>query len=245
LRGNRIGTFPPPNYQSIPIVTGERVSRVRVAILTGFELLAEGLECILAAEDWLVIRRAIDTSSAMISLPADDVVLIDSNLRDALCRCATAVHSDGPPVILIGAPEDDRWACEALRAGARGMVAASASRETLIRAIRTVHQGAMWIPRHLLIASIDHILPVSGQGPQQNQVLARLSTREREVFRFAATGLSNKDLAHQLHIAVATVKVHLTSIFAKLGIHGRAELAAAYHGILPTANLEAGLRHPA
>jgi DNA-binding NarL/FixJ family response regulator len=221
------------------------VSRVRVAILTGFGILAEGLECILAAEGWLVIRRAIDASGATLSSPADDVILIDSNLTNALSRCTTTVQSDGPPVILIGAPEDDRWALTALRAGARGVVTVSASRETLIRAIQTVHQGAMWVPHHLLIASLDHLLAASGLGRQDMQVLARLSTREREVFRYAATGLSNKDLAQQLHIAEATVKVHLTSIFTKLGIHGRAELAAAYHGILSTADLEAGLRHPA
>jgi DNA-binding NarL/FixJ family response regulator len=60
----------------------------------------------------------------------------------------------------------------------------------------------------------------------------RLSTRETEVFRHAATGVGNKELADRLAISQATVKVHLTHIFQKLGVQSRAELAAAYHGLI-------------
>ena len=59
----------------------------------------------------------------------------------------------------------------------------------------------------------------------------RLSRREREVLRHAATGVGNKELAHRLSISEATVKVHLTHIFQKLGVPGRAALAAAYHQV--------------
>jgi DNA-binding CsgD family transcriptional regulator len=55
----------------------------------------------------------------------------------------------------------------------------------------------------------------------------------REVFQHAATGKGNKELAVALAVSEATVKVHLTRIFQKLGLRGRAELAAAYHGLLP------------
>ena len=60
-----------------------------------------------------------------------------------------------------------------------------------------------------------------------------LSEREREVLVHTATGLSNKELADRLGISEGTVKAHLTSIFQKLGVRGRTELAAAYHGIIP------------
>lgn len=211
---------------------------VCVDVLTDHVILAEGLERILTAQGSFVVRRAIAGSVGKSTpLAAPDIVLIDSKLRDALPRCA-ALMLEGPPVIFIGAPDDVRWGLEALRAGARGVVTACASGEMLVRAIQTVHQGAMWIPRHLVIASFDHLPAVSAQRRHQAGLIDRLSTREREVFRYAATGLSNKDLAQQLHITEATVKVHLTSIFTKLGIHGRAELAAAYHGIPAVARLQ-------
>jgi len=69
----------------------------------------------------------------------------------------------------------------------------------------------------------------------------QLSSREREVFRHAATGLSNKELADRLAISRATVKAHLTQIFQKLGVNGRAQLAAVYHGVVkPTTRLGNG-----
>ena len=60
-----------------------------------------------------------------------------------------------------------------------------------------------------------------------------LSRREREIFHHAATGLGNRELAARLAIGEATVKAHLTKIFQKLGVRGRAELAAVYHGVAP------------
>ena len=53
-----------------------------------------------------------------------------------------------------------------------------------------------------------------------------------ESLRYAAAGLGNKEVASRLSISEATVKVHLTHIFQKLGLRGRGELAAAYHGLL-------------
>ena len=69
----------------------------------------------------------------------------------------------------------------------------------------------------------------SASGP----LYALLSHREREVFQHAATGKGNKELAVTLAVSEATIKVHLTRIFQKLGLRGRAELAAADHGLLP------------
>jgi DNA-binding CsgD family transcriptional regulator len=62
-------------------------------------------------------------------------------------------------------------------------------------------------------------------------VARQLSLREREVFRHAAIGLSNKEVADRLAISRATVKAHLTQIFQKLGVSGRSQLAAVYHGL--------------
>src|SRR4029453_18938188 len=60
----------------------------------------------------------------------------------------------------------------------------------------------------------------------------RLSCREQEVLHYAVAGFGNKEVADRLIISEATVKVHLTHIFRKLGLHGRGQLAAAYHGII-------------
>jgi DNA-binding CsgD family transcriptional regulator len=82
-----------------------------------------------------------------------------------------------------------------------------------------------------MAACIKHLLTASGTRRAGSAMLERqLSRREREIFREAATGLGNKELAARLDIGEATVKAHLTHIFQKLGVRGRAELAAVYYG---------------
>ena len=204
---------------------------VRIATVTNHQLLREGLLRILSAEpsftplhDFIEVPVAAGASDC-------DIVLIDSQIDGALLRCARLKAKNGPAVIFVGVYEAYDWCMQALRAGARGLVSTRVTADMLIRAIHSVHQGGMWVPEHIMAASIERVAAVSIMRPDDG-VLERLSTREAEVFRHAATGLSNKDLAELLHITEATVKVHLTNIFAKLGLRGRAELAAAYHGIL-------------
>jgi DNA-binding NarL/FixJ family response regulator len=136
-------------------------------------------------------------------------------------------------VILIGAPDDDEWAVAALGMGARGILTRSASRDDVLQAIAVVRGGGIWARRRWLNAYVQKDAvrlseeSVVGHIPSD----ARLSPREEEVFRHAASGAANKELAHRLAISEATVKVHLTRIFQKLGVNGRAELAAVYYGL--------------
>jgi len=102
----------------------------------------------------------------------------------------------------------------------------------VVQAVRVVHQGSVWAPRRVLAECITRLTGASAARSASEVVLERqLSSREREVFRHAATGLSNKELADRLAISRATVKAHLTQIFQKLGVSGRAHLAAVYHGL--------------
>jgi DNA-binding NarL/FixJ family response regulator len=141
-----------------------------------------------------------------------------------------------PYLIVVNAPDDDEWAVDALATGVRGILSRDSSGEDLIKAIHVVHGGGIWARRRWLDACIHRAASrrtiSSPSGPRLD---ARLSNREREVFHHAATGAGNKELATLLSISEATVKAHLTRIFQKLGVSGRAELAAAYHGLRPLA----------
>ena len=152
--------------------------------------------------------------------------------------CAALSAGSGVAMILVCAPDDDTWALEALRAGARGLLTKTTRAETLIEAIRIVNQGLMWVPWRLLVRSFDCLVATASDALPAEALLQHLSPREREVFRLAATGAGNKELAERLAISEATVKVHLTRIFQKLGLHRRAELAAAYHGLRSNASCQ-------
>jgi DNA-binding NarL/FixJ family response regulator len=200
---------------------------IRISVSSDHLLVRDALQLLLSSEASFVLAGDEDTTHAPLASPDCDVAIIDSQMEGALVRCANIKARKGPSVVLVGVPDDYDWCMEALRAGARGLVTTRATWETLIRVVHAVYQGGMWVPEHLLVASMRR----AATGGDL-EIAARLSAREAEVFRLAATGLSNKDLADHLHITEATVKVHLTNIFHKLGLRGRTELAAAYHGIL-------------
>jgi DNA-binding NarL/FixJ family response regulator len=210
---------------------------VRTAVISDDRLLREGLVRILSggAPFSVVGQHDQPTFSAALRAGQPQVLLVDSRMEGALGFCAALRREGGPAVILLAADEDDGFAVRALDAGARGILAKNARAEDLVKAVRVVQEGQIWARRHVLEEWGEHLAGVSRGSRTSDSLEQRLSSREREIFRHAATGLSNKELAERLTISQATVKAHLTSIFQKLGLHGRAELAAAYHGLILSA----------
>ncbi len=160
------------------------------------------------------------------------IVILDARMKAALAECAGLTAHAGPPVILVGAPDDDEWALEALSAGVRGIVTRTAPAEDVPKAIHVVRQEGIWARRRWLTAWLRQAAVQRTAARPDARMVECLSPREREVFHFAAMGAGNKAVAERLAISEATVKVHLTHIFQKLGVTGRAELAAAYHGLI-------------
>lgn len=188
---------------------------VRIAVLTDERLLLEGLERLLHAE----------TSVQLVASSADaDVILVDS-----AAGSDWKLTADGScAVVLVAAPDDDCWAMDALRRGARGIVPRSAGLDETVRAARAVRDGVIWARRTVLSGYIDYLTGTTSRACEELQ--HSLSRREREVLRGAVSGLANKEVAARLSISEATVKVHLTHIFRKLGVQGRTQLAAAWAG---------------
>ena len=198
---------------------------IRISVLTDDRLYHAGLGRILETDPAFHVVGDSDTAAV-------DVLLIDSRVTGALEACAAQRLVGGPKVLLVAAPDDDAWAPQALAMGARGVLAKTAGAVDLAKAIHVVVGGLIWARRSVIVACLDRLAgappaPRTGDSSYEE----RLSGRERDVFRHAAAGLANREVASRLNISQATVKVHLTRIFQKLGLRGRGELAAAYHGI--------------
>jgi DNA-binding NarL/FixJ family response regulator len=210
------------------------MTSVRVAVLSDDRLLREGLMRIVGDEATFAVVGEGDEAKLPPALDAarPDVLLLDSRMEGALELCARLGSEPEPAVILLAARDDDNGVRDALSTGARGVLTMGAKAEDLVNAVRVVGDGSMWAPRRAMAACIRHLTHAALAAEASGSVpFGRLSKREREVFQQAASGLGNKEIADRLAISEATVKVHLTHIFRKLGLRGRGELAAAYYGI--------------
>lgn len=220
---------------------------VRVAVLSDDRLFCEGLCRILATEPAFVVVRT-EHRSDLPALRALNlhIAVVDSRMQNALDLCP-GLGSDGMAVVFVATPNDDAWSLDALCAGARGVLEKSARPEDLIKALVFVSEGQIWSSRPVMAAWFARLAAAEKRSEKIGRAVEhRLSERELEVFRHAATGLGNKELAEKLSVSEATIKVHLTHIFQKLGLRGRAELAAAYYGLLPRPQTSPeSLRQPA
>jgi DNA-binding NarL/FixJ family response regulator len=210
------------------------MTTVRVGILSDIRLFTEGVKRIVSAEASL---RAVDIGDedAFAALPPGarpHVLVVDGRMARALDVCRRFGSTADLKILVVAVPDDGSLASDVLIAGARGVLNPDAIANEVVRAIALVQQGRIWAPRHVVADAWKKCRP-DAQPAFRIAGWQHLSEREREVLRHAAAGAGNKELADRLAISEATVKVHLTHIFRKVGCRSRAELAAAYHGVVP------------
>ena len=206
---------------------------VNVGIVAESRLFREGLRGLLASGAGIVIAAEVDPAEAReLALKASpDVLLVDARFDGVLSLCRD-LSRDGqrPRLILIDADPDIEWAVRALEAGARGVLLKTATADDLIKAILVVHQGQIWARKQVVARIVEALATASGAAYAAEGLLSqRLSRRQQEIVKHAASGLSNHEIADHLKISEATVKAHLTHIFEKLGVRDRAQLLARYH----------------
>jgi two-component system nitrate/nitrite response regulator NarL len=208
------------------------MSAVHVGVLSGTRLFVEGVSRIVSAEPAIELveignEEALITGPPVVSL---QVLLLDGRMERALALCRRFGSEPDLKILVLSVPDDWPLAPDLLLAGARGILRPDARTPDLIKAIALVQQGKIWAPRHVVAAAWTKCMLGADHG-QRIASWPSLSVREREVARHAVAGFANKEVADRLAISEATVKVHLTHIFQKVGCRSRAELTAAYHGI--------------
>lgn len=184
---------------------------IKVGLAASQPLLREGLRLLIAAEGDLCLTEAV----------AADVVILDVADEGALTALQQgSERGQGRLIVLTDSSEPDNLGA-VLRAGAQGVVVKTAQPASLLQAIRSVNQGLKWLDPEIQqkLSSPDSILPSSRERWES------LSKRERQVAELVLQGLRYKDVAASLHISDHTVRNHLRSVFAKLRITSRVELA--------------------
>ena len=200
--------------------------RHRVLIVDDDELIRAGLRAVLDAEhDLTVVGEAADGSEvvdrALRSRP--DVVLMDVRMPriDGIqaTRLLLERVTDPPRVLVVTTFENDEYVYEALSAGASGLLLKRARPAQIADAVRVVARGDS-----LLFPAAVRRLAAAYQRPAPPGLPgARLTGREAEVLALMADGLSNAEIAARLVLGVETVKSHVGSVLAKLGVRDRTQ----------------------
>ena len=210
---------------------------IRVALLSESALFRSGLRRLLGTDRSFLVVGEVTAPHVRELLRSSfpQILLVDAQIEGALDFCRELrLNGVRPWVILAGADRDERWDVEALKTGVRGILPKSATVENLLKAIRVVHQGELWASKRVIALTVEELAARSVNPPVGKLAFGeRLSPREREIVQLIVRGLSNLEAANRLGITEATVKAHLTHIFQKLALRGRAQLAARYNGSFP------------
>ncbi|HEX6418895.1 MAG TPA: response regulator transcription factor [Acidimicrobiales bacterium] len=209
------------------VVDDQALIRVGVARILGPE---DGFEVVAECEDG-------DEVAAAVAEHRPDVVLMDVRMRrvDGLTATRDLVAAGDPPAILVLTTfDDDDVLWGALDAGAAGFVLKDASAEELIAATRAVAGGAAWLDAKVAPRVLDAFRANVRPRLAEAARVDALTEREHDVLRLMARGATNAEIAADLIVSEATVKTHVGSIFAKLGVRDRAAaIVFAYdHGIV-------------
>ena len=205
---------------------------ITVALVDDDPMVRTGLNFILKGENGIdVVWQAGDGAEALTKLrdwPVD-VVLLDVRMP-GLDGLATLEELRGwqtrPRVIVLTTFNTDDYVVRALKLGADAFLLKDADPARLVEAIQRVAAGenvlAPDVTRTLITVATD--APAAGD-PSARALVAALTEREREVAVLMTQGLTNNQIGTRLHLSLASVKSHLTSLFVKLGVDNRVSAA--------------------
>src|SRR5580704_10813993 len=211
---------------------------IRVLMADDHMIFRQGVRKLLEAEDDISIVGEAANGNECIAVMATlkpDILLLDINMpdKDGLA-VIQEINFDSLPtqVIMLTASEDDRDAVQAMRGGARGIVLKQSANDLLVKSIRKVYGGEIWLDNRVTAEVMKAFAKSSDGGPRRDKPL--LSAREKEIVQLVAQGYRNKEIGEKLFISEQTVKNHLHNIFDKLGVSDRLELAlyAIHHHLV-------------
>ncbi|MGY1914136.1 response regulator [Blastococcus sp. SYSU DS0973] len=205
---------------------------VRVVVADDQEIVRTGLRMILDAQPGIeVVGEAADGAEA-VQLARElrpDVCLVDIRMPgtdglEATRRLAGPDVTEPIAVVVITTFDLDEYVYAALRTGARGFLLKDAGPDLLAQAVHAAARGDALIAPSVTARLLDAF---AGTGPTAPpaQPVDPLTDREEDVLAAVARGRSNDEIARELHVTLSTVKTHVSSLMAKLGVRNRVELA--------------------
>ena len=211
---------------------------IRVLVVDDDPLVRGGLRLMLGgAPDLEIVGDVADGDEVLEAVRRlePEVVLMDVRMTrvdgiSAIRTLRSAGLTRVPAVIVLTTFRTDATVLEALRAGAAGFLLKHTPPAEIVAAIRTAASGQPTVSGDVLRQLIDHV--TAGEAPARIYApdpLGPLTDREREVALAVAEGLGNAEIAGRLFLSHGSVKAHISSALAKLGLDNRIQLAILAH----------------
>jgi DNA-binding NarL/FixJ family response regulator len=223
-------------------VTDDR-QRIRILVVDDHAVVRSGFRRLLELDErFEVVGEAADGRSAvrMARSTQPDVVLMDIRMPDLDGIEATRriTSTTGARVVVLTTFDLDQYVYDALSAGASGFLLKECRPEELTQAIEAAASGAALFSHRLVRGLVEQFVR-RPDGASGDELLERLSARERDVFERLARGRSNREIAADLVVEESTVKSHVTNVLAKLGARDRihAVVLAYEHGVVKPGDL--------
>jgi len=209
--------------------------RIKIVIIEDNRLLREGLTVMLKEQPDLAVIASLSNGDAFLREKRlrPDVILLDFILRSGtslrLVHWIRTTHP-GARIIVVDLAPIQPSLVDYVQAGVAGFVLKDATFKEFLQTIRDVARGKKVLPPILTSSLFSEIVAHATENPRGNPFKSvRMTSREREVIELIAEGLSNKQIATRLNLAVDTVKSHVHNILEKLQLHTRLEIASYTH----------------
>jgi DNA-binding NarL/FixJ family response regulator len=205
-------------------------SAIRVALLDDHTLFRDGLRRLFDTEPDIDLVAEARNGTEIVPLlerEKPDILLLDLNIAggESGLELLPRLIEQFPDlkVLVLTASIDQEDRINSIKLGAKGVVLKYAASENLIKSIRKVAEGEMWVDHETTKKLFEEL--ADRRGPKQESPLDLLTDREREVTALVGEGMRNKEIAERLFISERTVKTHISNIFQKLDLSDRLELA--------------------
>jgi DNA-binding NarL/FixJ family response regulator len=211
------------------------MKRIDILLVEDNRLIRDGLAVMLNEQPDLSVVSSPGSVDAVARAKRlkPDVILLDLGLRSQhSLRLLGLLRQITPDAKVIGMDlvplQDDL--VQYVEAGIAGFVLKDATLDDFLRTVHVVARGGMVLPPTLTPSLFSEIVKhATRRGKGNPFVSVRMTRREREVIALIAEGLSNKEIAQRLHLAIDTVKSHVHNILEKLALHSRLEIASYAH----------------
>jgi two-component system, NarL family, nitrate/nitrite response regulator NarL len=198
------------------------MSVMRVLLADDQELVRDTIAAFLRLEPGIEVDVAADLDSALVAAQrgqAHDVILLDymmPGMNGLVGLAGMRAARPGTPVAILSGAASRAVAEQALAEGAAGFLPKTMSTRTLVAALRFMAAGEVYAPMSMLVEREKQSAHLGG---------AQLTPRETEVLRFLCRGMANKEISRELDLQEVTVKLHVKTLYRKIGARNRTHAA--------------------